>query len=164
MPVLTVRFSNKQLVPGDCCAVRVHQPGPLEAKAEKAIFLARDEKTSKGVWVLVTRNGIQQLTRARQTKLAASEEKWRLHKLEDKLVSSQGRVKETSAEVIDELPTLEERPNGPAEGHLLFGVQAGDGGMVAHAITNSTMNPGNDDLGRHDGDVANCAAADRHER
>ncbi|OLP88022.1 hypothetical protein AK812_SmicGene30703 [Symbiodinium microadriaticum] len=120
--VLNVLASKKQLVPGDCCAIRVHQPGPFEAKAEKAIFLARDEKTSKGVWVLVTRNGIQQLTRARQPiKLAASEEKWRLHKLEDRCiwVSSQGRSKEASSEVIDELPTLEERLNDVGKYHVL---------------------------------------------
>ena len=30
---------------------------------------------------------------------------------------------------------------------------------MAHAITNSTMNLGCDDLGGHDGDVANCTAA-----
>ena len=88
----------------------------------------------------MTRNGVQQLTRARQpTKLADPKRNggytsWRIGASGFRL-----RVESRKpAEVIDELPTLEERLNGPVEGDLLFGVQVGDGGMVAHAITNST--------------------------
>ena len=56
-------------------------------------------------------------------------------------------------------PTMEERLTAPVESDLLFGVQVGEGGMVAHAITNSAMNLGCDDLGGHGGNVANCGAA-----
>ena len=122
-----------KLVPGDSCAVKVEQSEPFEPKVETARYLARDPETSKGAFVLVKRNGRDQLARAREpVKLEISgNEKWRPCALDDKhfWVSSKGRVKEMTEHI--ELPTLEERLFGPGGEELVFGASPEHGDVVA---------------------------------
>ena len=137
-----------KLVPGDSCAVKVEQSEPFEPKVETARYLARDPETSKGAFVLVKRNGRDQLARAREpVKLEISgDEKWRPCALDDKhfWVSSKGRVKEMTEHI--ELPTLEERLFGPSGEELVFGASPEHGDVVAKVArvskgSRSGMNP-----------------------
>ena len=120
---LGLRVAKGQPITGSTVVVNRVQGEPFEPKVTQAVFLCRDEATSKGALCLVQRNGQDAVMKARlPAKLSAPRKEWRTHSTPSGdlvWVSSHGDIKDADLvrdlEIDVGLVSLEEREGGPGD-------------------------------------------------